>query len=1008
MSWSRHRLATNLGFALAILLLSWVGWHVRRDSISARNSEQEVTHGYEVLEGLDALLVSLHQAETGQRAYVISGNDDYLTPYYHSATRIAGQLGQLRSLTAGNAIQEKQLQIVAGITARRLGLLDQGISARRAHGRDSAIAIVLSGRGAALMDSAGSAVSDMQAIERDLLRSRSVESGALARRMELTILLASGLGLLLLMTSAVLANLEIGGRLTAEAGLRHANEGLEERVTERTEELQSQKDFLRKVVDTTPQLVFIKDWDGRFVLANRALAEVYGTTVSKLEGKSDADFNPNTAEVESFLRMDRDVIQSGRSLIIAEEPVTDSTGAIRWFETIKVPLAASDGRLGQVLGVSTDVTARRRAEEQLRQTAGELEALVQAAPVAIVGIDPEGKVTSWYGGAEKMFGWTAKEAVGRPLLNVPPEKQEEFRSLLARILAGHTFTGLESQRIRKDGTLIDVSISTASLHDRAGRPVGIIGVYQDITERRLAFEQRHAREAAEAANRAKSNFLANMSHELRTPLNAIIGFSELLEDDSFGPLTERQKRYVANVHSSGRHLLQLVNDILDLAKVEAGRLLLEPESINLNTLLHDMQRGLEPLAVAKRQAFVLEIPEELPPIIADRAKVKQILYNLLSNAIKFTKEGGRVGVRGKYSRAEHSQPQLEIAVWDTGIGIAPEDLKRVFLEFEQLDSSYVRQQEGTGLGLALSQRLVEAHGGRIWVESKVGKGSTFTFVLPASPPVSASEGTSIAPVRIVGQAPQRPLVLVVEDDNTGWELLNHYLVENGYAVARASTGAEALELAHRLKPAAISLDILLPDGHGLQVLSKLRADPETRDIPVVVVSITDDRELGLSAGAAAWLVKPVQRSQFIEALDRVMPNGTGDGKRVALVVDDDAEAVELATDILRQRGFEVLQAFGGSEGLESGLGTRAVTHHPRSQHARCFRIHRGPTAPRQSPHPAHPDPGVHRAGPFRGRATGAAATRPDHRAQERGRGHPGSARAVGVIAAGGSRIRLGG
>jgi CheY-like chemotaxis protein len=316
---------------------------------------------------------------------------------------------------------------------------------------------------------------------------------------------------------------------------------------------------------------------------------------------------------------------------------------------------------------------------------------------------------------------------------------------------------------------------------------------------------------------------------------------------------------------------------------------------------------------------LVEIPDNLPALIADRGKVKQILYNLLSNAIKFTPEAGRVGVRAKYSRVDHSQPQMEIAVWDTGVGIAEEDLKRLFLEFEQLDSSYVRQQEGTGLGLALTQRLVEAHGGRIWVESKVGVGSTFTFVLPALLPVTGSRDQPPLLRRSAGQQQKRPLVLVVEDDTTGRELLNHYLVENGYSVAHAATGAEAIELAKRLKPAAISLDILLPDEHGLQILSRLRSDPETKDIPVVVVSITDDRELGLSAGAAAWLVKPVQRRQFIEALDRVMPTGTGDGKQVALVVDDDVEAVELAADILRQRGFEVLQAFGGSEGLTLAL-----------------------------------------------------------------------------------------
>ena len=922
-SWSRHRLATNIGFALAILLLSWVGWHARRDSINSQNSTREVSHTYEVLEGLDALLISLHQAEAGQRSYIISGRDEYLTPYYHSATRIAGQLGQLRRLTTDNPLQRSRLAVLTGITARRLGLLDQGISIRQARGRDSAIASVLTGRGAALMDSAGSAISDMQASERDLLRSRSEQSEALARRMGFTILLVSGLGLLLLATSAVLANREIGARLGAEAELRRANGGLEERVAERTEQLQSQKEQLRTTADelkalvqAAPVAIVAVDHNGKVVNWYGGAEKMFGWTAEEVIGRPPPNLPPE--KQEEFRTLLTRVL-GGNAFTGLESQRMRKDGALIDVSISTAPLHDRAGRAVGIIGVYQDITERRRAEDRYHQMADQLEALVRAAPIAIVGIDMDGKVLSWYGGAERMFGWSAAEVVDRSLANVPPEKQEEFQALRTRVLHGDSVIGLETQRMRKDGSTIDVSLSYAPLHDRTGRSIGAIIVYQDVTERRLAFEQRQAREAADAANRAKSNFLANMSHELRTPLNAIIGFSELLEDDSFGTLNERQKRYVTNVRTSGNHLLQLVNDILDLAKIESGRLVLEPESINLNTLLHDMQRGLEPLAVAKRQTFLLEIPEELPPVIADRGKVKQILYNLLSNAIKFTKPEGRVGVRAKYSRGEHSQPQVEIAVWDTGIGIAPEDLTRVFLEFEQLDSSYVRQQEGTGLGLALTQRLIEAHGGRIWVESIVEKGSTFTFVLPASPVVAASEPVTQPPVRILGQNNQRPLVLVVEDDTTGRELLNHYLVENGYAVAYATTGAEAIELARRLKPAAISLDILLPDEHGLHILSKLRADPETKDIPVVVVSITDDRDLGLSAGAAAWLVKPVQRRQFIEALDRVMPNGKRDGKLVALVVDDDVEAVDLATDILRQRGFEVLQAFGGTEGLTLAL-----------------------------------------------------------------------------------------
>jgi PAS domain S-box-containing protein len=908
-SWSRHRLVTNTGFALAILLLSWVGWHARRDSINAQNSARQVTHTYEVLGGLDALLISLHQAEAVQRAYIISGRDDYLTPYYHSATRIAGQLGQLRRLTADNPLHQSQLTLVTGITARRLGLLDQGISTRRTRGLDSAIPFVLAGRGAALMDSARSTISDMQAIERDLLKSRSGQSQALSERMAFTILLASGLGLLLLATSAVLANREIGARLAAEAELRRANGGLEERVAERTEQLEA-------LVKAAPVGIVGLDRDGKVQSWFGGAEKMFGWTAEEAIGRPLVNV---PAEKQEEFRSLLARVLDGKWFTGLESRRMRKDGTLIDVSISTAPLHDRAGRLVGIIGVYQDITERRRAEERFHQTADQLEALVRAAPVAIVGIDMEGKVLSWYGGAERMFGWSASEVVDRPLANVPPEKREEFQALRTRVLHGDSVIGLETQRVRKDGSRIEVSISYAPLHDRAGQTVGATIVYQDVTERRLAFEQRQAREAADAANRAKSNFLANMSHELRTPLNAIIGFSELLEDDSLGTLNERQKRYVSNVRTSGLHLLQLVNDILDLAKIEAGRLVLEPESINLNTLLHDMQRALEPLAVAKRQVFLLEIPQELPPVIADRNKVKQILYNLLSNAIKFTKETGRVGVRAKYSQADGRQPQVEIAVWDTGIGIAAENLKRVFLEFEQLDSSYVRQQEGTGLGLALTQRLVEAHGGRIWVESNLGKGSTFTFVLPASPIPAGKEHAAVAPVRLLGQPTQRPLVLVVEDDTTGRELLNHYLVENGYSVAYATTGAEALELARRLKPAAISLDILLPDEHGLHLLSRLRADPETRDIPVVVVSITDDRDLGLSAGAAAWLVKPVQRREFIEALDRVMPNGASAGKQLALVVDDDAEAVDLATDILRQRGFEVLQAFGGNEGLALAL-----------------------------------------------------------------------------------------
>ncbi|MDQ3223710.1 MAG: CHASE3 domain-containing protein, partial [Gemmatimonadota bacterium] len=447
-----------MGFAFAILLLTWAGWYSYRGSIESRNSARSVAHTYEVLGSLYLLLSSLQEAETGQQGYIMSGKEESLGPYYHSATRIAGQLGQLRSLTADDPAQQERVRLLLGIAARRIAVLNEGISIRRTRRLDSATAGVLTNQGKALMDSAQSTVSELQAMERNLLRERSATSEILARRTELTIMLASSLGLLLLATSALLANWEIRARRAAEAGLRQANEDLEDRVAGRTGELQSLneelrveieerarieaelragQDFLRKVVDTNPQLVFIKDWEGRFVLANRAVAELYGTTVEELEGKSDADFNSNTAEVESFVRADQEVMQSGKRLHLSEESVTDCrTGVTRWFQTVKVPLTALDGRGKQVLSVATEITERRNAEEQLRRTRDELEGLVQAAPVAIVGIDTNGLVTHWSGGAGTMFGWSADEAIGQPLVNVPPDNQEEFRALKIRALRG--------------------------------------------------------------------------------------------------------------------------------------------------------------------------------------------------------------------------------------------------------------------------------------------------------------------------------------------------------------------------------------------------------------------------------------------------------------------------------------------------------------------------------------------------------------------------------------------
>jgi signal transduction histidine kinase/CheY-like chemotaxis protein len=414
----------------------------------------------------------------------------------------------------------------------------------------------------------------------------------------------------------------------------------------------------------------------------------------------------------------------------------------------------------------------------------------------------------------------------------------------------------------------------------------------------------------EEATRLKSEFLANMSHELRTPLNAIIGFSELMldggEDDP-----ETRALYLGTIHSSGTHLLALINDILDLSKVEAGKMELHPEPFDVEELIGQTLATVEPLA--QRKEIVLNASAAgAGQIIADPGRVKQVLLNLLSNAIKFTPEGGRVGVE-----ASRVPDGVQLTVIDTGIGIAPEDQERVFAEFQQVDGSASRQHEGTGLGLALTRRFVEMHGGRIWLESVLGEGSKFHVLLPVGAPNGRSiavPGAQSAPPR--AGDPSAPLVLIVDDDPRAAALLSLYLGRGGYRSEIASNGVEATVKAVDLRPFAITLDIDLPRIDGWEVLRTLKQDERVRDIPVVIVSIVDDEQLGYALGAVDYFVKPVDRQALLARLDRFnFTRQVRVRELTVLVVDDDPLAVELLSGMLTPEGYRVVRASGGGEGI---------------------------------------------------------------------------------------------
>ena len=413
----------------------------------------------------------------------------------------------------------------------------------------------------------------------------------------------------------------------------------------------------------------------------------------------------------------------------------------------------------------------------------------------------------------------------------------------------------------------------------------------------------------EAASRHKSAFLANMSHELRTPLNAIIGFSEVLKDGLFGALTPKQAEYLQDIHVSGKHLLALINDILDLAKVEAGRAELELTDVDLGACLEEALSIVRERAMRAAVDLILDAPADLGTVRADGRKVKQVVVNLLTNAITFTPQLGRVEVV-----ARREGDRVWVDVRDTGIGIAPADQERIFQEFEQ--AAKPSGHDGSGLGLALARSIVEVHGGRLSVASAVGRGSTFTFTLPvAGPPPPAA-----APALVAATAPPATgaegLVLIVEDDRRAAKLQSLHLAEAGFEVATAGSVEEGLALARRLRPTVLTLDILMPGRVGWDFIVEAKSDPDISDIPIVVVSIVDDPLRGYGLGAVDYLVKPVSGPRLVASVMRAVAGSRRRRPRV-LVVDDDPAARELVHAVLEPEGFEVSSADGGAAGLRA-------------------------------------------------------------------------------------------
>jgi signal transduction histidine kinase/CheY-like chemotaxis protein/CHASE3 domain sensor protein len=887
------------GFAaavIAVILMAGVSYQAQTKSNSAANA---VTQGVELIVQIENLLSSAKDTETGQRGFLLTGEEGYLEPFMSGKSAIDTELERIRVLTADNPEQQQRLDRLRGLISAKLAELQSTITLKRAGKSEEALGIVRTDRGKVLMDQIRSLIQDIEDADRTQLTQREQDWQHTATLSTRITWVGSALLLMLIAAAATLVSRDYRAR-QLQTWLRAGQMGLSERI-QGDQPLERLGDnivsYLAQYLGAQIGAIYIAEGADRF---------------RRFSGYA---LPPNLPH-ESIRRGDSLIGQSikdNRALHLASVPADYLPIASAVGQGLPREVLIAPASINGTVYAATEFGFLGRTDDSHQRL---LEQLSTMIAVAVRSSKDRTRL-------EELLEETQRQAeelqTQQEELRVNNEELDEQSRALKL-----SHTQLESQQAELEQTNAQLEEQTQLLENQKDE----LANQQTLLIERATDLQR--------ANLYKSQFLANMSHELRTPLNSTLILAKLLADNKDGNLTEQQVKFARTISTAGNDLLALINDVLDLSKIEAGRIDLKPEAVNIAKLVEEQTRLFLPLAEKRGVKFRASVlPGTAESIETDPQRLGQILKNLCSNAVKFTEEG-EVSLQ-----VSATADAISFTVSDTGVGISEDQHRNIFEAFQQADGSIHRKFGGTGLGLSISRDLAQRLGGRITLQSTPGKGSVFTLtlphVLPVTPPAAPE---AIAPDITREKAPRAPspgrppvamaqieddrdqlqaearIILIIEDDVAFAAILRDLAHEMKFQCIITHSAGEGLIAAAQYRPSAILLDINLPDYSGLGVLEQLKRNPQTRHIPVHVASIADHAHGALELGAVGYAMKPVTREQLVDALGRIETKLAQRVRRV-LVVEDDERQRESVRELLTMADLEIIAVDSAGKALEA-------------------------------------------------------------------------------------------